>query len=145
MAMNEKLKELRQTRGLSQEKMAEELEMSRNSYARLERGETKLDYETLQQIAMLFKIDIAQLVEADTKGLVLQQTVSFQEENTDNRNAYQINIRTDETILLELEATKAKLEFSEKLLAEKDNRIQELNAQIETLNTLVNVLRQEKN
>lgn len=145
MPINEKLKELRKTSGLSQEQVAEELDISRSRYARLESGESKLDYETLQQIAMLFKIDIAQLVEADTKGLVLQQTVTFQEENTDNRNAHQINIRTDETILLELEATKAKLEFSEKLLAEKDNRIQELNAQIETLNTLVNVLRQEKN
>lgn len=144
MPINEKLKELRKTSGLSQEQVAEELDISRSRYARLESGESKLDYETLQQIAMLFKIDIAQLVEADAKGLVLQQTVTFQENHNDNKQN-QINIYTDKTILLELEATKAKLEFSEKLLAEKDNRIQELNAQIETLNTLVNVLRQEKN
>ena len=61
MALNDKIRELRKAQNWSQEEMAEKMEMSKNGYARIERGEGKLDWDKLQKIAAIFKIDIVQL------------------------------------------------------------------------------------
>ena len=78
MSLNSKIRELRESQNWSQEEMAEKMQMSKNGYARLERGEGKLDWEKLQKIAAIFKIDVVQLIEAKTKGLVIQQVLRKQ-------------------------------------------------------------------
>ena len=59
MKLNEKLRQLRETNHWSQEEMAERMSMSPSGYAKIERGETKLNIEKLQTIAQIFNIDIA--------------------------------------------------------------------------------------
>lgn len=88
MAIYEKIRELREAQGWTQEAMAEKMGIAVNSYSRLERGEGKLDWDKLQQIAAIFKIDLVQLVEAENKGLVVQQTLSFQSKIDDNNKNY---------------------------------------------------------
>lgn len=117
MAIHETLRQLRKAHGWSQEKMAEELNLSTNGYARLERGERKLDFEKLQQIAMLFKIDIAQLVEAENKGLVVQQTLSFQSEAQDNNKNY----ASDKDLAFEIEKLNLIVQHQKELIAQKDS------------------------
>lgn len=45
--------------------MAEMLNMSKNGYGKLERGESKMTIEHLQNIAQVFNIDVAQLLKED--------------------------------------------------------------------------------
>ena len=130
MALNDKIRELRKAQNWSQEEMAEKMEMSKNDYARIERGEGKLDWDKLQKIAAIFKIDIVQLIEAENKGFVIQQTIGFH--NDDNNHHYGNNI---DSLVIEIEKLKLTVAYQKELLEQKNNEIQ-------TLNTLVAVLKE---
>ena len=130
MALNDKIRELRKAQNWSQEEMAEKMEMSKNGYARIERGEGKLDWDKLQKIAAIFKIDIVQLIEAENKGFVIQQTIGFH--NDDNNHHYGNNI---DSLVIEIEKLKLTVAYQKELLEQKNNEIQ-------TLNTLVAVFKE---
>ena len=130
MALNDKIRELRKAQNWSQEEMAEKMEMSKNGYARIERGEGKLDWDKLQKIAAIFKIDIVQLIEAENKGFVIQQTIGFH--NDDNNHHYGNNI---DSLVIEIEKLKLTVAYQKELLEQKNNEIQ-------TLNTIVAVLKE---
>ena len=69
MNVNEKIRMLRELNHWSQEEMAERLEMSHNGYAKIERGETKLYLEKLNQIAQVSNIDLSELVANHDKSI----------------------------------------------------------------------------
>lgn len=56
--LNEKIRTLREMKSWSQEQMAERIEMSKNGYAKVERGETRLTVEALDKIAQAFDMDM---------------------------------------------------------------------------------------
>ena len=51
-----KLEQSGETRNWSQEDMAQKMNMSKNGYAKIERGETKLNLHKLEQIANIFNM-----------------------------------------------------------------------------------------
>lgn len=63
----DRIKTLREERHLSQEQVAEQMGISPNSYGKLERGETKLTLEKLEQIAHIFDMDIVELINNEEK------------------------------------------------------------------------------
>jgi len=65
MKMGPKLRQLRDIKGLSQEDMAERLNMSVNSYGRLERNETAMTLERLDEIAKILGMSIEDLLRFD--------------------------------------------------------------------------------
>ena len=65
MSIPQNLQKLRKNHELSQEKMAEMLNMSKNGYGKLERGESRITVEHLQQIAQVFNVDVADLLKED--------------------------------------------------------------------------------
>ena len=64
MNVHEKIRKLRETKHWSQEEKAEKMSMSLNGYAKIERGETKLHLDKLEQIAQILDIDIVELIMA---------------------------------------------------------------------------------
>ena len=50
MKINEKIKHLREGKHWSQEEMAQKLNMSKNGYAKIERGETSASLGRLEQV-----------------------------------------------------------------------------------------------
>ena len=58
-----RLKELRQQRGISQLKLALDLNMNQNSISRYERGDRQADYATLIRFADYFNVSIDYLLE----------------------------------------------------------------------------------
>ena len=52
--------------------MAEKLNMSLNSYAKIERGEIKLYLNKLEQIAQILDIDIVELIQSGEKNICFQ-------------------------------------------------------------------------
>jgi transcriptional regulator with XRE-family HTH domain len=69
MAVHEKIRLLRQLKGWSQEEAASKLEMSPNGYGSIERGETDVNLSRLEQIAALFGIKLADLLELNEKNV----------------------------------------------------------------------------
>ena len=63
VSVNEKIRKVRESKAWSQEQMAEKLNMSLNGYAKIERGETKLYLDKLDQIAQFFDIDVVELIQ----------------------------------------------------------------------------------
>jgi len=58
MEIHEKIRFIREQQQMTQEEMAEKLNLSTSGYSKIERGETKLQFEKLQQVANIFKIDL---------------------------------------------------------------------------------------
>lgn len=58
-----RLRQLRKERGISQLKLAMDLDMSQNSISRYETGSHECDYETLIKLADYFNVSIDYLLE----------------------------------------------------------------------------------
>lgn len=125
MSIHDKIKELRTAQGWTQEEMAEKMDISVSGYANLEKGLGKVDWDKLVQIAQIFKIDLVQLVEAEQKGLVVQQNISFGNETHD------LNKNNDMACVFELEKKDLIIAHQKELLQQKDNEIQALKDLIE--------------
>lgn len=72
MNINEKIRRIRESKEWSQEQMAEKLNMSLNGYAKIERGETKLYLDKLEQIAQILDIDVVELIQSGEKNICFQ-------------------------------------------------------------------------
>lgn len=126
MSIHDKIKELRTAQGWTQEEMAEKMDISVSGYANLEKGLGKVDWDKLVQIAQIFKIDLVQLVEAEQKGLVVQQNISFGNETDVKKTNIEYKDFTSE-----LEKKDLIIAHQKELLQQKDNEIQALKDLIE--------------
>ncbi len=70
MSVNEKIRLVREAKGLTQEQMAEKLEISRNSYGEIERGDTDVKLSKLEKIAEQFEMKLSELVDLSDKGTI---------------------------------------------------------------------------
>lgn len=70
MKVNDKVRMMRELRSWSQEEMAHRLGMSTNGYAKLERGETRLNIPKLEQIAEVFDIDLNELLAVNERSVI---------------------------------------------------------------------------
>jgi transcriptional regulator with XRE-family HTH domain len=69
MSVHEKIRLVRQAKGLTQEDVANKLQMSVNGYGDIERGETDVNLSRLEQLANLFEMTLAQLFGFDEKNI----------------------------------------------------------------------------
>ena len=124
MSVNEKIRKVRESKAWSQEQMAEKLNMSLNGYVKIERGETKLYLDKLEQIAQVFDIDVVELMQSDG------QNIRFQIESPLG-SVYQGGGETQmlieiERLKLELSHAREKEGLLNKLLEQKDDEIKML-------------------
>lgn len=124
MSVNEKIRKFREAKDWLQEQMAEKLNMSLDGYAKIERGESKIYLDKLEQIAQVFDIDVIELMQSDGKNICFQIESPL-------GSVYQGGGETQ--LLIEIERLKLALshanekeELLKKLLEQKDNAIQEL-------------------
>lgn len=68
MSVNEKIRSIRETKGLTQEQVAEKLGISTSVYGDIERGENDPKLSKLQKIAEAFEIELSELVDLTDKG-----------------------------------------------------------------------------
>lgn len=124
MSVNEKIRKVRESKAWSQEQMAEKLNMSLNGYAKIERSETKLYLDKLEQIAQVFDIDVVELMQSDGKNICFQIESPL-------GSVYQGGGETQmlieiERLKLELSHAREKESLLTKMLAQKDSEIQAL-------------------
>jgi len=70
MKTNEKIRLLRNEHEWSQKEMAEKLQMSVNGYSKIERGESNLNMERLQQIAETLGVSLNELLPTNDGNIV---------------------------------------------------------------------------
>ena len=124
MSVNEKIRKIREAKDWSQEQMAEKLNMSLNGYAKIERGESKIYLDKLEQIAQVFDIDVIELMQSDGKNICFQIESPL-------GSVYQGGGETQllieiERLKLELSHAREKESLLTKMLDQKDSEIQAL-------------------
>lgn len=124
MSVNEKIRKIREAKDWSQEQMAEKLNMSLNGYAKIERGESKIYLDKLEQIAQVFDIDVVELMQSDGKNICFQIESPL-------GSVYQGGGETQllievERLKLALSHAREKEELLNKLLKQKDDEMKSL-------------------
>jgi len=114
MQVSEKLKLIRHIKQWSQEEVAHRLNISPSTYGSMERGETKLSLERLKELARIFEIDLAQLLDSDEKNIF-----NFGSIHGDHCQNWCDHTQSEQLIELkhELEKTQLLLQASEKEIA----------------------------
>lgn len=128
---NEKIKQLRESKKLTQSQMAEKLHISTNTYGRLERGETELTERRLEQIAEILEItDFTKILSTPSDKIIfLLNEVDVLENQEVNIGCY----HADTKLKIDNEKLTLLLEEQKKLLAAKDEQIRLLQELLQTL------------
>lgn len=118
------IRELREQHNWTQEDIAEKLGLTRNGYAKIERGESTPSLERLDEIAQLFGVSVVALLKLQDKNVILQ---------TQNHQAnYYQNYVNSESLQYEIEKLKI-------IIAHKDEIIQQKNDYIRALKKMANL------
>ena len=67
MSVYETIKLLRMHKEWTQEEMSTKLNISKNSYGSIERGDTNINFSRLQEIAVIFEIKLSTLIQMSEK------------------------------------------------------------------------------
>lgn len=126
MKIHEKIKYLRDFNHWTQEEVAERLNMSPSGYAKIERGETKLHLDKIQQIAQVFEVNLFDLLVSDNSGDTFYNHIHTIQTNENIYNRY------------ENHATYGEIESLRQIIVCKDEIIAEKDKQIALLNMLLN-------
>ena len=105
MGSSEKIKIMREMNQWIQEEVAEKLGMSTTGYAKIERGQTNVSVEKLKQIAQVFNLNVAQLLDDDERFVICSIG--------DNHSNYNNYFGTNEKLSLENEKLKQLLNAKE--------------------------------
>jgi len=134
MLEHEKIRFVRQAKGLTQEEVAEKLNMSVNGYGDIERGETDVNLSRLKQIADLFEMTLAQLFGLDEKNV-------FTNNGTQHSQNNNCTIHSCPSDYLQL-----KIDFEKQtvLVLQKDSEIKLLHERISDLNRIIKLLENSK-
>lgn len=113
---------------------AYQLNLSPSAYGSIERGETKLSLPRLEEIAKVFEIDLAELIDFGEK-----QVLNFGSIHGNNCQNWCNNPSSEQFLELKHELEKARL-----LLQERDKEINYLKQQIEHLKELLALLKKDQ-
>jgi transcriptional regulator with XRE-family HTH domain len=130
MSVNEKIRKIREAKDWSQEQMAEKLNMSLNGYAKIERGESKIYLDKLEQIAQVFDIDVVELMQSDGKNICFQIESPL-------GSVYQGGGETQ--LLIEIERLKLALSHANEKETLLNQLIEQKNNEIKTLKELLRI------
>lgn len=134
MEIHERIRIMREVNQLTQEDMAEKLAISTNGYAKIERGQTALTLNRLEQIANIFNISVNDLLN-DEKA----PTWYFKENHSQNIHANYY--ASDNSIILELEKLKLTIEHYQQTLLHKDELLTQKDNEIATLRAMIELLK----
>lgn len=107
MKVHEKIRFMRQSKGWSQEDMADKLNLSVNGYANIERGETDVQISRLEKIAETFEMELLELFSFGERNVFYLAADNNQ--NSFNCKNLQSTNFSDEKPELEHELEKARL------------------------------------
>lgn len=126
----ETIRELREGRQWTQEQMAEKLGISRNGYAKIERGESTPNLERLDEIAEIFGVKVVELLKLNNKPVIVQ-TQNYE------ANYYQ-HYQNNEQLQQDIQTLQNDIEKLKLIIAHKDELLTQKDEYIQALKRLVN-------
>ena len=121
----EKIRKMREEKHWSQEEMAGKLNMSINGYAKIERGETRLNLPRLEQISEIFETDILDLIQTGGRGLSYQVG--------DNNSDIAFYATASHELAAEIARLKLIISHKDELLAQQARELATLQEMVELL------------
>ncbi len=129
MNINDKIRLFREDHQLSQEEMATKLSMSTKGYAKIERGETRVNFERLEQILDVLNADIYELLNYGENGKIY---ISAGDNNSNtNSNIFLGNGDVEKLNLM--------LAHKDEIIKLKDDVIESLRNEISLLKEKLNI------
>lgn len=135
MVLNDKIRILREMKNWTQEEMAEKMQMSKSGYSKIERGQSKMTTEKLEQIAAIFDVDVTELLSMGLNG-----TFNLIKENGNQSNYY----GNSESLSHEIDKLKLMIAHQEELLKQKEIIIAQKETENALLKTLVETLQNKR-
>ena len=129
ISVNEKIRLIREIKGLTQEQVAEKLGVSPSVYGDIERGENDPKLSKLQKIAEIFEISLADLVDLGERGVL---NINF------NNRGIQC------TLIFGSSGTEKEMELKDKDLAMQQREIENLKIQIAQLQEINALLKKNQ-
>lgn len=125
MKTHEKIRFFRELNQWSQEYMAEQLNMKASGYAKIERNESKINTERLQQIAQIFNLNSQDLL--DDGDFMVYINSGNNSSNTNNR--YNGNIQ----LSYEIEKLNLIIQHQQEIINHQQDEIKNLTSVLEIL------------
>lgn len=119
-----RIKKIRSNIGLTQEQMADKINLSVKAWQKIENGITRLDLERLNQIAEILDTSLIDLINAD-EGIYVHKI----KHNEGGINSREINIHQN--------ASDEERELYKKIIADKEKTIADKDKEIEFLKDLL--------
>jgi transcriptional regulator with XRE-family HTH domain len=112
MSVHEKIKLVRQTKGFTQEDVAEQLGMSPNAYGDIERGASDVKLSKLQKISDILGINLAELLDANDKAIL---NVNFNKKGK-HYNVYMSSDSEVEKLKLIVDSQKSEIGYLKEII-----------------------------
>jgi transcriptional regulator with XRE-family HTH domain len=125
MSVNEKIRLIREAKGLTQEEAAEKLKMSVNGYGDIERGVTDIKVSKLESIAEILEIKLSELFELNEK------------------NNFNVNFCKQKQNKFYINSSAAELEKQLLINELKDKELSMQQREIENLKEIITLLKKE--
>lgn len=124
MKIGKAMKKLREPKGMTQEEMAEKLEMTTNGYTQIERNIGNPNLLKIEKIASAFDMSTLEFLDFCENGATFYiSTHNQQTSDNHGKNYYIFGKSGHELLLAELESAEEKIKLKDELLIQKDNEI----------------------
>lgn len=130
MSVNEKLKLVRQAKGLTQEEVAEKLGISASTYGDIERGDREPKLSKWQKIADALEISLIELLDLTDKNSF---NINFSKKDKGDNNHVYINSTSEMEKQLLIESKEKEISMLREMLAKQEQQIGDLKKIIQLL------------
>lgn len=138
--LRQNIRDIREDKHLTQADMAEKLNLSETGYAKIERGESKLNIDRIQQIANVLEVNLADLIPLGDDAVIIFNNSN---DNFSNSNNFSLAFGNN-TLEQEIAKLHELLIMKNDVISSREREIELLKQQVATLNELVSVLNQNK-
>ncbi|STZ07495.1 HTH-type transcriptional regulator sinR [Moraxella caprae] len=135
MKIGTAIKFLRELKGMTQDELAEKLNMTPNGYGHIERNLGNPNLPKIEKIAKVFDMTTVEFLDFCENGATFFIAGDNQQtgDSSNHQNYYICGKSGHETLLAELEKARATIQYKDELLAQQLREIQSLNKHIELL------------
>ncbi len=136
--LRQNIRDTREQKKLTQEELAEKLGLSVTGYAKIERGETQINYDRLEKIAKALEVGVGELIPLqEDEGIIVLHNL-----NNNLRNSNTVIALTDKGLESEILRLRQMLADKEEIIKVKEQENESLRQQIRQQEKIITLLEQ---
>jgi transcriptional regulator with XRE-family HTH domain len=126
MPIHEKIRLLRKVKGLTQEEVADKLNMSVNGYGKIERGNCSVNLARLEELAELFEVEPLELLGSVDKNVFNLSYTNNTDIHLDTQTNHNNSTFGNSELQAEIEKLQLIIQLKDKEIELKDEKISHL-------------------